>query len=80
MKSTGKFLILSSGRVQGPALKIIVDKEKEIKAFIPEPYWQIKVLGEVKEGVIEFLHEADKFFEKEKSMQSFLHNPFRLPS
>jgi len=67
VKSTGKFLILSSGRVQGPALKIIVDKEKEIKAFIPEPYWQIKVLGEVKEGVIEFLHEADKFFEKEKA-------------
>ena len=33
VKSTGAFRILSSGRVQGPALKILYDKEKEIQAF-----------------------------------------------
>jgi DNA topoisomerase-1 len=31
----------SAGRVQSSALKIIVDKEKEIKAFIPEEYYEI---------------------------------------
>src|SRR3989338_1069439 len=31
IKTTGSFRLLSIGRVQGPALKIIVDREKEIK-------------------------------------------------
>lgn len=31
----------SAGRVQSVALKLIVDKEREIKAFIPEEYWTI---------------------------------------
>lgn len=41
LSKTGQFRILSIGRVQGPALKIVVDKEKEIQAFKSEPYWQI---------------------------------------
>ncbi|MFV0380491.1 MAG: type I DNA topoisomerase [Anaerorhabdus sp.] len=31
----------SAGRVQSVALKLIVDKEKEIKAFVPVEYWKI---------------------------------------
>lgn len=31
----------SAGRVQSVALKLIVDKEREINAFIPEEYWTI---------------------------------------
>lgn len=31
----------SAGRVQSVALKMICDKEREIKAFIPEEYWTI---------------------------------------
>lgn len=31
----------SAGRVQSVALKLIVDKEREIEAFIPEEYWEI---------------------------------------
>lgn len=34
---------LSAGRVQSVALKIIVDREREIKAFVPKEYWQIMV-------------------------------------
>ena len=30
---------LSAGRVQSAALKIVVDREREIKAFIPKEYW-----------------------------------------
>jgi len=41
IKKAGKFKILSIGRVQGPALNLIVQKELEIKKFKPEPYWQI---------------------------------------
>ena len=32
----------SAGRVQSVALKLIVDREREIQAFIPEEYWSIK--------------------------------------
>ena len=34
--------VMSSWRVQAPAVKAIVDKEKEIKAFVPEKYVEIK--------------------------------------
>jgi len=32
---------LSAGRVQSSSLKIVVDREREIKAFKPEEYWTI---------------------------------------
>ncbi len=32
---------LSGGRVQSSTLKIVVDREREIKAFVPEEYWTI---------------------------------------
>lgn len=36
-KTSGK----SAGRVQSVALKLIVDREREINAFVPEEYWTI---------------------------------------
>ncbi len=41
IKTAGSFKILSIGRVQGPALKIIVDRDREINSFKPQPYWQV---------------------------------------
>lgn len=35
---------LSAGRVQSVAVKLIVDRENEIKAFKPKEYWSIKAL------------------------------------
>ena len=35
---------LSAGRVQSAALKIICDRENQIKAFIPKEYWTIQAL------------------------------------
>tara|TARA_R110001592_G_scaffold360979_3_gene670529 strand:- start:19240 stop:21915 length:2676 start_codon:yes stop_codon:yes gene_type:complete len=32
---------LSAGRVQSVAVRLIVDREKEIRAFIPEEYWDL---------------------------------------
>ncbi|MBW2978067.1 DNA topoisomerase I [Candidatus Woesearchaeota archaeon] len=64
IKTAGFFKIMSTGRVQGPALKLIVDKEKEIKAFKPEPYWQIELLGEADKKAIDAWHVKDKFWEK----------------
>ena len=35
---------LSAGRVQSVAARIIVDREEEIRAFVPEEYWTIDAL------------------------------------
>ena len=39
---------LSAGRVQSAALRLICDREQEIDAFIPEEYWTLDVLLDVK--------------------------------
>lgn len=45
---------LSAGRVQSPALRIIMEKEREIRAFIPETYFVLagewKTEGKIKES------------------------------
>ncbi len=35
---------LSAGRVQSPALRILMEREREIRAFIPETYWALSGL------------------------------------
>lgn len=57
----------SAGRVQSVALKLIVDREREIAAFVPEEYWTITaqfkdyeaVLFKYKTDDIELKSEAD---------------------
>jgi DNA topoisomerase-1 len=39
-KTEGK----SAGRVQSVALKLVVDREREIESFIPEEYWEINAI------------------------------------
>jgi len=68
IKSTGKFKIMSIGRVQGPALKMIVDKEREIAKFKPVPYWKIFIdIREQKDKTnkAKLRHIKDIFDEKE---------------
>ena len=37
---------LSAGRVQSPALRLIVEREEEIERFEPKEYWSIHLVGE----------------------------------
>jgi len=71
VKSTGAFKILSSGRVQGPALKILYEKEKDIMAFKPTPYWQIVLGVEKEEKKIDMTHEKDKFQDQAEAKKCF---------
>ncbi|MEI8061913.1 MAG: type I DNA topoisomerase [bacterium] len=41
---------LSAGRVQSPALRIIMEREREIRAFTPEAYYVITAKTETKKG------------------------------
>ena len=40
--SSGQYVTVSTGRVQGPTLKFLDDREKTIKTFAPVPFWTIK--------------------------------------
>ena len=41
---------LSAGRVQSVALKIVVDREREIEAFISKEYWNLESILQTKQG------------------------------
>jgi DNA topoisomerase-1 len=49
---------LSAGRVQSPALRIIMEREREIRSFIPEDYWVLS--GNFSKGTDQFLFKCDK--------------------
>ncbi|MEM3405396.1 MAG: DNA topoisomerase I [Candidatus Pacearchaeota archaeon] len=71
IKAVGKFKIMSIGRVQGPALNLIVEREKEIRNFNPTPYWQVYlVINEDKEK-IEL--KLNKNITKESELTLFKH-------
>jgi DNA topoisomerase-1 len=61
---------LSAGRVQSVALRLIIEREKKIKAFIPREYWEIeaelKKQGEEKT----FLAKLQKIDEKEAKIDN----------
>jgi DNA topoisomerase-1 len=57
---------LSVGRVQSPTLALIVDKEKDILAFKPKPYWEITAKLK-KEEEFPAKHEKDKFWDETES-------------
>jgi len=42
---------LSAGRVQSPALRIIMEREREIRAFKPEQYWTIEADTETTKNI-----------------------------
>ncbi len=54
----------SAGRVQSVALKLIVDREREILAFVPEEYW----------NVIAKFEDFDANLEKYKGKKLEIHN------
>lgn len=58
---------LSAGRVQSVAVRLVVDKENEIKAFKPEEYWQIIALLKKENDTQEF--EAHLIKDKEKAIE-----------
>ncbi len=62
--------ILSVGRVQSPTLAMIVDREKEIEAFVPEPYWLLTLDSEKEGEPFEAKHTNGKFWDKNAAGQS----------
>jgi DNA topoisomerase-1 len=44
-EASGWFKIVSTGRVQGPTLALIAERDQSINSFVPTPYWTILTLG-----------------------------------
>lgn len=58
----------SAGRVQSVALKLIVEREKEIAAFVPEEYWTVD--AKFKENNIEFAASLSKINGKKAEVKN----------
>jgi DNA topoisomerase-1 len=56
---------LSAGRVQSVALRLVVDREREIEAFKPEEYWKITALL-APEGTVPFPFKPFSVIEAKK--------------
>ena len=63
IKTAGVFRVMSIGRVQGPALALLSEKEREIASFTAVPYWQVFALAS---GVV-FEHKAGRFWKEEEA-------------
>ncbi|NIO23312.1 MAG: DNA topoisomerase I [Candidatus Aenigmarchaeota archaeon] len=67
LENAGGYWTLSAGRVQGPTLKILGEREREIERFVPELFWELELHGMIKGEEIIALHETGKFWEKEQA-------------
>ncbi|MFW9799388.1 MAG: DNA topoisomerase I [Candidatus Thorarchaeota archaeon] len=43
--ASGWFKIVSTGRVQGPALAFVAERDREINVFVPTPFWTVLATG-----------------------------------
>jgi len=55
-----RYCNLSIGRVQGPTLAFVVDREMEIRKHVPEPYWTISAEFEKNGHIIEAHYHQQK--------------------
>ncbi len=63
LRQAGGRQVMSIGRVQGPALSILARKEKEISAFVSQPYWELSCMGKG----IEFENTHGRYAKKEEA-------------
>ncbi|MGV8176743.1 MAG: DNA topoisomerase I [Candidatus Bilamarchaeaceae archaeon] len=66
IKRADSFKVMSIGRVQGPALHMLTDLERDIAKFVPTPYWELKI----KSQDFEFTHEKARFLVEEEAKRS----------
>ncbi len=67
LEKANGYWTLSVGRVQGPTLKILEEREREIEKFVPELFWTIEMSGLVKGKEVNAVYQTDRFWEKEQA-------------
>ena len=64
---------LSAGRVQSVAVRLVVEREREIKAFVPEEFWEVDANVTTPGGdalPLQVSHQNDKPFRPENREQT----------
>jgi len=57
IRKAGRYKTLSIGRVQGPMLRFLAEREKEVKNFESTPYWELFAYSKGHK----FIHEKERF-------------------
>ena len=68
--------VRSAGRVQTPTLALVVERERERMAFVPEDYWQIRGVGAAQgqpETAFKMSHATARFTDKAAAETAFSH-------
>src|SRR5439155_873620 len=60
LKQNRGYSTLSTGRVQGPTLKFVVQREEEIQCFTPTPFWAIKATIRHEDQTYSLQYEKEK--------------------
>lgn len=62
---------LSVGRVQTPTLVLVVEREKERRAFVPEPFWVVKVELDSAGHKFSAVHKEERFSDEARATAVF---------
>ena len=71
-RSSGRYATLSTGRVQGPTLRFLVAREREIKCFVPTPFWSIHAKLKIDDELFEAEYEK-RVIETKAEAEKILH-------
>ncbi|MBI2542711.1 MAG: DNA topoisomerase I [Candidatus Aenigmarchaeota archaeon] len=72
LKSVNKgFMILSTGRVQGPMLSMLLERELEIRNFKPMPFWQLELYVNIEGQDVAATYEEERIWKKEDAEKIF---------
>lgn len=66
VKKNDRYQTLSTGRVQGPTLKLLADREREIEKFDPETYWELYLLHEEFEAQMKY-EDDDRVWDEDEA-------------
>lgn len=67
-KASGSYTTLSTGRVQGPSLKFLVDREEAINTFVPILYWKVTAQVEINGQNLQAKYEKDEIENKKEAI------------
>lgn len=59
LKASHRYSTISTGRVQGPTMRFVVDREREIQCHVPLPYWVLRSFVDVNGKTVEVEYEIE---------------------
>jgi DNA topoisomerase-1 len=69
LKASRRYSTLSTGRVQGPTLRFVVERERAIGTFVPSPFWMLRTSVDVDGKIIEAEYERERLEARSEAQQ-----------